>query len=224
MSIELDSPETTIESYEHYRALSTAAVASFIVGLLSVLALLDWILVAIPAIGVALSSFAWLKVKRHADELSGQGLASAGFAMSLLFLIAGPSRLTYVYFTEVPDGYERISYAELQPDDGQPGQVVPPSALSLDGKKIFIKGFVYPGQERFGIRKFLLVRDQGDCCFGGNPKITDRIQVTLVEPLRLNYESRIHKVSGTFHVEPVQAAIDGAKGGVLYHLKADHLE
>jgi len=224
MSIELDSLETKVDSYEHYRALSTAAVASLIVGLLSVLAFFDWILVAIPVIGVALSSFAWLKVKRNADELSGQSLASAGFVLSLLFLIAGPSRLTYVYLTEVPDGYERVSYAELQPDDAQPGQVIPPSAMALDGKKIFIKGFVYPGQERFGIRKFLLVRDQGDCCFGGNPKITDRIQVTLEGPLRLNYETRIHKLSGTFHIEPVQTAIDGAKGGVLYHLSADHLE
>ena len=96
--------------------------------------------------------------------------------------MSGPGWLTYDYLTEVPDGYERISYADLQPDPAQAGQVVPPSALELEGKKIFIKGYIYPGREKDGIRQFLLVRDQGDCCFGGNPKITDRIQVTLVEP------------------------------------------
>lgn len=224
MSIDLDSPRTSAESYEQYRALSTAAVASLIVGLLSSMAILDWTLIAIPAIGVPLAAYAWLKIRRNSGELTGAGLARAGFALSLLFLIVGPARLTYVYVTELPEGYERVSYSELQPDPEQAGQIVPPSALELEGKKIFIKGYVYPGREKDGIRKFLLVRDQGECCFGGNPKVTDRIQVSLEGPLRLTYEPRLHKVGGIFHVEALPTTIDGAKGGVLYHLRADHLE
>jgi len=224
MSIELDTPAAEADNYEHYRALSTAAVASLIVGLLSSAAVLDWTLLAIPSIGIALSTFAWLKVKRHRDELSGESLARWGLILSVFFLVSGFSWQSYTYLTEVPTGYERISYAELQPDPAQAEQLVPPAAVDLEGKKIFIKGFVYPGREKNGIRQFLLVRDQGDCCFGGNPKITDRIQVTLDEPLRLTYQSRIHKVGGVFHVEPIKTATGGAKGGVLYHLKADHLE
>ncbi|MEX2111858.1 MAG: hypothetical protein WD845_01650 [Pirellulales bacterium] len=224
MSIELDSRNTAADTYEQYRALSTAAVASLIVGMLSVLAILDWTLVAIPVVGVTLATFAWLKVKRHADELTGAGLARAGLMLSALFLVVGPTRLTYVYLTEVPDGYARTSYAELQPDPRQPTQLVPPSALALEGKKIFIKGFVYPGRQTDGIREFLLVRDRGDCCFGGDPKITDRILVKLDPPLKLSYSPRLHKLAGTFHVEVQNKAIDGARGGVYYHLQADHLE
>jgi hypothetical protein len=224
MSIDLDSRPSSATDYERYRALSTSAVASLIVGLLGCMALLDWTLVAIPLVGVALSAFAWLKVRRHRDELSGAGLARAGFILSVVFLIAGPSYLTYVYLTEVPSGYERVNYSELQPDESQPGQQVPPSALALDGKRVFIKGYIYPGREKDGIRQFLLCRDQGDCCFGGNPKITDRIQVTLVDPLRLSYQPRLHKIGGTFHVAPQQQVVGGAKGGVFYHLSADHLE
>lgn len=224
MSLELDAPETAADHYEQYRAVSTAAVASLIIGLLSIAAFLDWTMLAIPVIGVALSSFAWLKVKRHPLELTGLGMARTGLILSVVFFVTGLSYLSYIYATEVPEGYERISYAELQPDPDRAGEQVPASAMDLEGKKIFIKGFIYPGREKEGIRQFLLVRDQGDCCFGGNPKITDRIQVTLVDPLRLNYQSRLHKVSGVFHVEPVKTAVGGAKGGVLYHLKADHLE
>ncbi len=224
MSIELESRNTTVDTYEQYRALSTAAVASLIVGMLSVLAVLDWPLVAIPVVGVTLSTVALLKVKRHSDELTGAGLASAGLALSLFFLVVGPTRLTYVYLTEVPDGYARTSYAELQPDPKQPAQLVPPSALALEGKKIFIKGFVYPGRQIDGIREFLLVRDRGDCCFGGDPKITERILVKLTPPLKLSYSPRQHKLGGTFHVEVQDKAIDGARGGVFYHLQADHLE
>jgi hypothetical protein len=185
------------------------------------MAILDWILVAIPLVGVALSLLALLKIRRHSDELSGRTLARAGLALSLFFGVVGPAWLTYNYVTEVPDGYERISYAELQPE---PGQQVPPAAFSLEGKKVFIKGYVYPGREKEGIQQFLLVRDQGECCFGGNPKLTDRILVTLEDPLRLTYSTRIHKLAGTFHVEVQNSAIDNARGGVFYHLQADHLE
>jgi hypothetical protein len=224
MNIDLESPATGNERYEQYRALSTAAVASLIVGLLSCMAILDWSLVAIPLLGIPLSLFAFRKVRRHADELTGEKLARAGLLLSLLFAVLGPARLTYDFVTEVPDGYERISYSELQPDPAVAGQQLPPSALELEGKKIFIKGFIYPGRDKDRIRQFLLVRDQGDCCFGGNPKITDRIQVTLVDPLRLTFQSRLHKVGGTFHVAPVNTAVGGAKGGVLYHLDADYVQ
>jgi hypothetical protein len=224
MSIELQSPYSSPEQYENYRALSTSAVASLIVGLLSPLAILDWTLVAIPLIGIPLSIMALVKVSRHRAELTGTALARIGLVLSLLFAVLGPARLTYDYVSELPAGYTRVSYAELQPDETQSGQLVPPAALALEGQKIFIKGYVYPGREKDGIRKFLLVRDQGECCFGGNPKVTDRILVTLEDPLRLSYESRIHKLGGTFHVEARNSAIDGAKGGVFYHLKADHLQ
>jgi hypothetical protein len=224
MSIELESRQSANEQYDRYRALSTSAVASLIVGLLSCLAILDWSLVAIPMIGIPLSAFSLMKIRRQRDELTGEKLARAGLVLSLLFAVLGPARLTYEFVSELPPGYERISYAELQPDPAQAGQQVPPGALELEGKRIFIKGFIFPGREKDGIRQFLLVRDQGSCCFGGNPKITDRIHVTLVDPLRLTFQSRLHKVGGIFHVEPASSTIDGAKGGVFYHLQADYLQ
>jgi hypothetical protein len=223
MSIQVETRESPDESYEQYRSLSTSAVASLIVGLLSCTAILDWSLVAVPVIGIALSVFALRTIQRQSGELAGDSLARAGLGLSLLFALAGPAWLTYEYATELPGGYQRVSYSELQPDPEQVGQQVPPGALELEGKKIFIKGFIYPGREKDGIRQFLLVRDQGDCCFGGNPKITDRIQVTLVDPLRLKFQSRLHKVGGTFHVSPANTTVAGAKGGVFYHLEADYL-
>ena len=224
MSIDVATHAEPASEYEQYRALSTAAVASLIVGLLSPLAILSWTLVVVPFIGIPISLVALIKTRRHREELSGESLARVGLVLSLVFGIVGPAWLSYVYVTEVPDGYNRISYAELQPDDMQPGQIVPPSAMALEGKKIFIKGYVYPGQRKDGIHDFLLVRDQGDCCFGGNPKITDRIQVSLESPLELTYQPRLHKLGGTFHIAPQDKAIDGAAGGVLYHLKADYLQ
>jgi Domain of unknown function (DUF4190)/Protein of unknown function (DUF3299) len=224
MSIELEAPRSSTEQYEHYRALSTAAVASLILGLLSWLAILDWMLIVVPVVGTALGAYALTSVRRHRDEVTGEKLARIGLILSVLFLVTGPAWLTYEYLTEVPGGYGRISYSDLQPDPEQAGQQVPPSALELEGKHVFIKGYLYPGREKDGIKQFLLVRDQGDCCFGGNPKITDRIQVTLAGPLRVSYQTRLFKVGGKFHVAPMDQATGGAKGGVFYHLDADYVQ
>jgi hypothetical protein len=224
MSTELDARREAADSYEQYRALSTAAVAGLIVGLLSCLSILDWTLVTLPVAGVLISALALVKVRRHRDELTGEALAKTGLGLSLLFGVVGPAWLTYEYVTELPDGYARISYAELQPDGTQVGQQVPPSALALEGKKVFIKGFIYPGAQKSGIKRFLLARDSGDCCFGGNPKLTERILVELDDPLRTDYETGIQKLGGTFHVEAQSNTIDGATGGVFYHLKADYLQ
>ena len=140
-----------------------------------------------------------------------------GIALAVIFWGCGAGRQFYVFATELPEGYERISYAELQPQEYDPPDKVPPDALALDGKRVFIKGYVYPGQRMEGITQFLLVRDQGTCCFGGNPKITDRIQVSLADPHGFAFSSGLFKMAGTFRIEREAKAVDGP-GGVFYHL------
>ena len=44
-----------------------------------------------------------------------------------------------------------------------------------------------------GITQFLLVRDQGTCCFGGNPKVTDRILVQLSDKEGFAFRSSYSK-------------------------------
>jgi hypothetical protein len=82
---------------------------------------------------------------------------------------------------------------------------------------VLIKGYMYPGKQTQGIRQFLLVRDQGDCCFGGNPKITDRVLVQLAVPAGIDFTPRMVKIAGRFQVRPAGAPEIG--GGVLYHLE-----
>jgi hypothetical protein len=216
--------EQTSDTYDYvqYKALCTSAVAALLVGVLSLLAFLHPWLVALPVVGVLLGIVARRTIRKRSDELTGTSLATIGLILSVIFGVAGPSYQGYVYATEVPDWATRISYAELQPDPDVTGQLIPPSAIALNGKKIFIKGFVYPGKQTDGIQRFVLCRDQGDCCFGGDPKITDRIDVVLANPLRLTYSPRMFKVAGTFRIEPAQDP-EGL-GAVYYHLDADYLQ
>lgn len=208
--------------YYQYRALSSLAVGSFVFGLLSATSILDWSLLAVPLVGILLGTFAWRQVRARRGELAGEGMAKAGLALSIVFLIGGASYQSYQYVTEVPDGFARISYDELTPDSNKLSQVIPPSAEQLNGKQVFIKGYIYPPKDMVGLREFVLCRDKGDCCFGGNPKITDRILVTLEGGLRLNYTPKLYRVAGTFRVEPGQTQALG--GGVVYRLSAEYLQ
>ncbi len=204
-----------------YRAVSALAVASAILGLLSALALLDWAMGILPAITVLVGSRALQRIRANPDELTGGVWARLGIGLALVFLFAGWARLSYVYVTEVPEGYQRITYDDLQPDPDKPGEIIPESVKAFEGKKVFIKGYVYPSSQSEGIKELILVRDTGTCCFGGQPRLTDMVQVTLEPPLELTYSMRQHRLGGTFHVEP-GAALHGL-GGVVYHLRADYV-
>jgi hypothetical protein len=222
MSVDLSSryqaDEAGAPEEQAYRALSSTAVVSLALGALGMLTFLSPMLGLIPLVGLILGVYAVRSISSRPNELTGAGLARAGTLLSLVALVGGWGYHGYVYATEVPEGYERISYAELQPEQGAPPGVIPHSARALDGQKVFIKGYVYPGLQTRGIREFVLVRDKGDCCFGGNPKITDRIQVRLADPFRIDFHDGLFRVAGTFRVGAAVAS-DGP-GGVLYHLEA----
>ncbi|HEV7223813.1 MAG TPA: DUF4190 domain-containing protein [Pirellulales bacterium] len=226
MSIELEQTSAPAEfnDYARYRALSALAVVSGVLGVLSASALLDWTLCVLPVVGIITGVLALKKIWASPAEYTGELFALAGSLLSTAFLIGGISWHSYVYATEVPPDHQRINYDMLQPDPRSPGQIVPPSAAQLDGKKVFIKGYVYQpnsGGVMTGLKQFVLVRDKGQCCFGGDPKLTDMILVKLSGKLSAEFNMRVIKLAGTFHVSPT-GGIHGL-GPVVYQLDADHL-
>jgi hypothetical protein len=171
----------------------------------------------VPILGTVLGSVALRDIARRPEALTGRPLAIAAILVSAVALVGGLSRLAMVYAAELPEGFARLSYAELQPLPGDPADAVPDTARAADGRDVLLKGFMYPGKQTHGIRQFLLVRDQGDCCFGGNPKITDRVLVQLAETVGIDFTPRLVKIAGRFHVRPAGAPEIG--GGVVYHLE-----
>jgi len=68
-----------------YRALSVSAVVGLILGLLSVLALVDPLVWLLPLAGVLVSALAMGKIARAAPALTGRKAALAGLVLSVLF-------------------------------------------------------------------------------------------------------------------------------------------
>ncbi len=203
------------DAIERYRALSSSAVVALAFGVLSLTAAFDYWLIVVPIVGIVWGVIALRQLGAQSEELSGRPLAMTGLVLSSLMLLAGPTRVYYEEMAPIPAGFQAVSYDMLQPDPNVVGERVPPSAIELNGKQVYIKGFVYAGSEKSGIKKFMLVRDAGTCCFGGNPKLTDRIVVSL-DQTSMVYTKNIARVAGVFRVN-VDQAPDGV-GPVFYHL------
>ena len=111
---------------QEYRALSAAAMTCLFLALLSVFSLLSIYLLAIPVLGILVGVYALMQIKQRSAELTGRGFAIAGITVSCVLFVLSLSYAAYVYATEVPEGYQRIDYSQLQPEEGQIDQLVPP--------------------------------------------------------------------------------------------------
>jgi len=216
----LDDVAVEADGEGRYRAVAGTAIAAAIVAALSPLAFFDWWLIVVPVIGIVLGILGLRAIRQRPDEFVGVPLACAALLVSAACLGGGLVTLSITYARELPEGFVRLDYGMLQPLPGDPPDAIPDSARAMDGRNVLLKGYMYPGKQQRGIVQFLLVRDQGDCCFGGNPKITDRVLVQMNDPARpqgIDFSQRVTKIAGRFTIRPTGTAV--LDGGVLYHLE-----
>jgi len=233
---------TTIDQYSesdtdesiHYRALHTGAIVGFVLGLLSVFTLVSasttleacLLVTPIPILGIFVSLRSLAKIRSESDQYTGKWLAIAGLALSTFFLVSGVGYGYYVYRTEVPDGYERISFEGLRPteQDERAGHAVPPEVRALAGKRVFIKGYIRPGSApvRTGIDQFLLVRDNNQCCFGDLSKVNyfDQMAVQITSSHRVEDTLQILRMGGILEINEQNLAL--GPGYPVFSLKADY--
>ncbi len=233
MSTNATTPMTRDVVPEHYRALSNAAVASVVLGCLSALILpaatssvqACIMMCPIPLAGMFCGLRALAAIRRTPTELAGYRLGVLGLCLSAAFLVLGGSTATYIYATEVPDGYTRISYAMLRPDDRElaRGQAVPDDIRSLDGKAVFLKGYMRPSAQVYGLDEFLLVRDNNECCFGAMDKVKyfDRVQVQLTDGVRADYRRGVVRVAGVLRVTASHAP--RGPGYAVFSIEANYV-
>jgi hypothetical protein len=235
-SATLDSYGTTdSEETIQYRAIPAGAIIGFVLGLLSVFTVVTAVssiesclmVVPIPVLGMFVSLRSWGRIRREREQLTGAWLAMAGFGLSLAFLAMGVGYSSFVYATEVPDGYARISFDGMKPNEYQErsGVTVPPEIADLNGKRVFIKGYIRPDSVAVmrGIDRFLLVRDNNTCCFGDLSKIKyhDQIDVKMDGPLRVDFSQSTIRIGGVLKIQPENVALGPT--APVFSLKADYV-
>ncbi len=216
-----DSPRPPTDS--PYRSLSALAVASLVFGLLSAVVFVDWLLAILPLTAMVLGMLALRQIRANPNDCAGTGLARSGLALAIGFWVAGYGWLLHLQTQEIPYGYTAVSYYDLQADPEVRDQWVPPYALTFEGKKIFVKGYMYPGRQQSGLKSFVVSRDNGTCPYClPHPRPTDMIQVDLTGDLRISYTGRLLRIGGVLRVQPEPKA--GQLPGVAYRLDADYLK
>ncbi|MCA8991987.1 MAG: DUF3299 domain-containing protein [Planctomycetaceae bacterium] len=206
-----------------YRPVPIFAVCGFVLALMSTLAVVVWIAIPIAIVALVVSAISAVVISRSRDIYSGLWMAVVGMILPVVCSTIGVAYQVNLYRNEVPDGYQRVSFYKdisekgFVQDQTSPRLQPPPEVDALDGKKVFLKGYIFPTQQASGLTKFLLLKDNGQCCFGGKPAVQDRITVDLVG---FNVDHTYNKVSvsGTFRVNQNFAGDDS---DAVYHIDAD---
>lgn len=226
--VEQISPESHGTSNEFdYRPVPPLAAVTAALGAISLLALITEFALPFALFGVVLGILASRQIQRANGEYSGMWLVRTGLVLCAVCLFGGSAFHAYVYATEVPEGYTRVSFVtdiarkDFIVHEGR--QDYHPDVKVLNGQQIFLKGYMYPDGRTDGLRQFILCKDSGECCFGGKPALTDMIFVNIPDEFPpASYYDGLVAVAGKFQVAP-----DLRRAGELkpaYRIDATHFE
>jgi hypothetical protein len=225
MSQEFDESISTITREEisgrgitvGYRAVSILAVVAFVLSLFTPLMLLSNWFIIFPLIGALCGIFGLYNILSCPFDYTGRGFALGGIIFSFLLGIGAAGFGVYLYYFSIPYGYTAVQFSELRPDEKTnrlPEHIV---KLAEEQRKVYIKGYMYPGRQLSGIQDFMLVRTQEHCKFcspAQNP--FDMISIHCTGELRAQFRTRTVNIGGTLYVNE-----DFRYGELPYHIEAD---
>ncbi len=166
-----------------YVPVSPWAPIALCMGLLGLTGFIGYFGLYVAFFGIFVGIGAISQIRSSGGFVKGTWMAALGLVLSICSFSLGSAKMSYDYQHEVPEGYQRVNF----PKDVAEKQFVfyggrrklDPSVAALVGKKVYLKGFMYATQATEGLRQFILLKDNGECCFGGKPKSHDYIIVTL---------------------------------------------
>jgi hypothetical protein len=97
--------------------------------------------------------------------------------------------------------------------------MLPEEIAAMFGQRIRIRGFILPTAQRSGVKEFVLVRDNQECCFGPGAALYDCIFVQMKGGATTEFSIRPVAVEGTFGLKQIFGP-DG-RHLAIYHLEAD---
>jgi hypothetical protein len=111
---------------------------------------------------------------------------------------------------------------EMKVDEPFRRTMLTPAIETLSGQRIRIRGFMLPTAQQRGIKQFVLVRDNQQCCFGPGAALFDCILVEMQPGQSAEFSIRPVAVTGKFEVNE----FDGPDGRCLaiYHMDAEGVE
>jgi hypothetical protein len=88
----------------------------------------------------------------------------------------------------------------------------------MNGQKIRIRGYILPTAQQRGIKQFVLVRDNQECCFGPGAALYDCILVDMKPGNTAEFTIRPIAVEGIFNIR--EFVLDG-KHLAIYQMEGE---
>lgn len=102
------------------------------------------------------------------------------------------------------DDIDLLKVLNMEPVPEDALEMFPTWLSGLEGRRVHIRGFMFPTLSQSGITYFQHVRDNEICCFGRTPKVYDRISTLLKEGETTEYiQGRPFDVVGTLRIDPI---------------------
>lgn len=222
MSIDQQLSASADQAEFPYRAISSSAITSVVFAALgSMGGFFFWPALGLSLIGVVTGCLSVRQIRRYPEEFEGLRLAMTGICANALVVFLGFSMHLYIYVTEVPEGYTRVQFYELQQDATQQVDMPTQRAIDMNGESVFLKGYIHPSSGSGVLKKFILVPDLGTCCFGGQPKSSDMIEVTLMDGQVTKAGLTKKKLAGEFSVNNAPRKVTDFDNNVFYRMKVD---
>jgi hypothetical protein len=139
------------------------------------------------------------KIRKTEGAFSGAKTAAIGVVLGGVAALSNVGVAALLITNEVPDGFAAINFTS---DISQKGfgedNVLHPEIVAMNGKKIYLRGFMYRGKQRIGLNSFVIVKDNLQCCFGRQPNQSDMVEVFLPAGETFDLELGLTGVAGTF--------------------------
>ena len=201
-----------------YRAVSILAVIAFVLSLFTPLMLLsNWFFV-FPLVGATCGIFGLYNILSCPFDYTGRGFALAGIICSFLLGICAAGWGIWLYYFNIPHGYTLVYFSELRPDEnGKLSEHI--IKLATEHRKVYIKGYMYPGRQLSGIQNFTLVRTREDCKFCTTQVNShDMITIHCLGTLRVSHrQNKQVSIGGELFISERFNQL----GGTPFHIEAD---
>jgi hypothetical protein len=170
-----------------------------------------------PLLGAVCGLFGLYRILSCPFDYTGRNFALAGIVFSLVLGLVATGWGIWNYYFNIPYGYTAVNFLDLRPDPKT--NKLPEHILEIakEHRKIYIRGFMYPGRQLSGIENFMLVRTVAHCKFCSpeqNP--FDMISVHCVGELKVPFRTRAVHIGGELYVNPAFRY-----GELPYHIEAD---
>ena len=132
-----------------------------------------------------------------------------------LLMIVTP---TLLVDAELPENvtFDDVKF-EIEKNEDFSRQILTDKINNFEGKRIKIRGYIRPSFKQTGIEKFILVRDNQECCFGPGAMIYDCMIVGMKKGTATEFTTRPITVEGDFYLKEFEGP-DG-KLWAIYRLR-----